>query len=78
MNSKIIITTIKNIDFKENKVIDNSIVETREYDSNMDIFLFEEIKTGRRWKGNLMHVSLYDDLIIKDEEKYKILQMLSK
>lgn len=76
MKSKILITNIKNI--KNNSVVDNSLIVENIYDSDMDIFTFENIKYSNIWKGNLMHVSLYDDLILKNGEKYKILHMLTK
>ncbi len=76
--SKIIITNVKNIDYSIMHVIDNDKVESREYDSDMDIFTFEDTKRNKLRKGNLMSVSLYDDLIVEGDEKFKILRMLSK
>ncbi len=75
MKSTITITPVDNI--KDFGVInkDLNIVET--HDSDMDVFLMEN-KNGKRRMSNLMGVSLYDDLIVKGEVKYKILHMLSK
>jgi hypothetical protein len=78
MQTKITITNINNIDFSENKVIENSKVEKRIFDSYLDSFLFENINTNKQRKDCLMNVSLFDDLIVIEKEKYKILAMLSK
>jgi len=78
MKSQILITNIKNIDFKENKVINNSQIVKQIHDSDMDIFTFENIRTGKQYRGNLMNVSVYDDLILENNEKFKILHMLTK
>ena len=60
------------------KVIDNSKVLEEKYDSDMDVLLLENKNNGHQRMSNLMHVSLYDDLIVKDNEKFKILRMLSR
>jgi len=78
MKSQITITNIKNIDFSTMRVIDESLVETSIYDSDMDVFIFEDIHSQSRRSANLMSVSLYDDLIVKGDEKFKILGMLTK
>ena len=76
MRSTILITTTDNI--KDGAVIDNSKIQKQVHDSCMDVFTFENQKNGKQREDNLMNVSLYDDLIIKDENKFKILHMLSK
>ncbi len=76
MNSTITITPVSNI--KQGTVIDNSLVTSETHDSDMKVFEFYNFKTKTKWMGNLMHVSLYDDLIIKEGVEYKILHMLSK
>lgn len=53
-------------------------IESRSYDSDMDVLLFENKNTGSRRRANLMDVSLYDDIIIEDNDKFKIISMLSK
>lgn len=77
MKSKILITNLDNIDFHNSCVIDNEKILTEVYDSDMDVLIFENIKTNRQRRANLMNVSLYDDLIVREETKYKILRMLS-
>ena len=77
MTSTILITNIQNIDFEKMQVIDNSKVLVEKYDSDIDVFLLENKNNGSQRMSNLMHVSLYDDLIVKDNEKFKILRMLS-
>ena len=78
MKSKITITNVKNIDYQKMEVIDNSKVITKIHDSDMDVFAFyNEIEKKYR-KANLMDVSLYNDLIVENDEQYKILHMLSK
>jgi hypothetical protein len=72
--STITITPISNI---ENfAVINNELITKETYDSDMDVLLMEN-KKGKRRMSNLMSVSLYDDIIIKDDVKYKILHMLT-
>jgi hypothetical protein len=78
MKSKIVYTNIKNIDFNNMKVVDNSQIKTAIYDSYGDVFMFEDINTKKRRKDTLIHVSLFNDLIVIGEEKFKILHMLSK
>ena len=78
MTSTILITNVQNIDFEKMKVIDNSKVLEEKYDSDMDVLLLENKNNGRQRMSNLMQVSLYDDLIVRDNEKFKILRMLSR
>lgn len=78
MTSTILITNVQNIDFEKMKVIDNSKVLEEKYDSDMDVLLLENKNNGRQRMSNLMHVSLFDDLIVKGDEKFKILRMLSR
>ena len=77
MKSKILITNTDNVDFEKSIVIDNNNILTEVYDSDMDIFLFENVNTGKQRRTNLMSVSVYDDLIVREEIKYKILRMLT-
>lgn len=77
MTSTILITNIKNIDFEKMQVIDNSKILEEKYDSDMDVFLLENKNNGKQRMSNLMNVSLFDDLIVKNNEKFKILRMLS-
>ncbi len=74
--STILITPISNI--INNTVVDNSKVIKRTHDSNMDVFTFYNVRNEETRCANLMSVSLYDDLIVEGEEKYKILHMLTK
>ena len=78
MTSKILITNIQNIDFEKMQVIDNSKVLEEKYDSDMDVLLLENKNNGSQRMSNLMNVSLFDDLIVKNNEKFKILRMLSR
>jgi hypothetical protein len=75
MKSTITITPVDNI--KDFAVINNDLNLIETHDSDMDVFLLEN-KNGKRRVSNLMGVSLYDDLIVKGDIKYKILHMLSK
>lgn len=76
MKSTITITPISNI--KDSRVIDNEKITVKTYDSLMDVFLFYNIKNEETRKSNLMDVSLFDDLIVQNDEQYKILHMLTK
>ncbi len=70
MNSTITITPVTNI--KNQRVVDESKIEKRTYDYDMDVLTFYTQAINKTWRGNLVHVSLSDDV------QYKILQMLSK
>ncbi len=76
MKSTIAITPVTNI--KNFAVIDNSKVEKRTYDSDKDNLIFFSTKSDKKRTDTLINVSLYDDLLIEGEVKYKILTMLSK
>ena len=72
---KLYLTSISNIE--NGKVIDDSKVQRRQYNEHSKLD-FEDIKTGKLREDTLMNVSIYDDLIIEDEEKLKILSMFTK
>ena len=76
MKSTILITPVDNI--IDNAVVDNEKVTSGTYDTLMDVFVFYNEKRKEKRRANLMDVSLYEDLIIKDDIQYKILSMLSK
>ena len=70
------ITPVTNI--KDLKVVDESKIEIRTYQTYMDVFVFYNVITQITRRSNLEHVSLYDDLIIEGDVKYKILRMITK
>lgn len=74
--STIIITPVTNI--KDYAVVDNSLVEKRDYHSIMSIFTFYNIVSQSERTSNLMDVSVYDDEIVEKGIHYKILRMLTK
>lgn len=76
MKSTILITPTTNI--KDNRVVDNSKVTKRTYDSDMDDLEFYNQRHQHSRRSNLMSVSLYEDVIVEGDIHYKILQMLSK
>ena len=76
MNSTILITPVSNI--VDNAVVDNSKITKETYDTHMDVFVFFNEKQNQKRRANLLDVSLYDDVIIRNEIHYKILHMLSK
>ena len=76
MKSTILITPTTNI--KDLRVVDDKKVETRTYDSDMDVFTFYNQRHQYTRRSNLMSVSLYEDVIVEGEIHYKILRMLSK
>ena len=78
MISTIIITNVNNIDWATRRVIDAAKIKTRQHDSDLDVFLFENIRTNKQRRSNLMSVSLFDDVIVENKQKYKILNMLTK
>lgn len=76
MNSTILITPTTNI--RNNTVVDESKIEKRICNTLMDVFTFRNVKQNEKRRENLMHVSLFDDVIVEGNTEYKILQMLSK
>lgn len=74
--SIITITPVTNI--KDGRVIDETKIELRTYQTYMDVFVFFNVITQITRKSNLEHVSLYDDLIIEGDVRYKILRMITK
>jgi uncharacterized membrane protein len=78
MISTITITNVNNIDWKSRSVIDAAKIKTRQHDADMDVFTFENIHTTKQRKGNLMQASLFEDVIVENKQKYKILHMLTK
>lgn len=76
MVSTILITPTTNI--KDGRVVDNSKVEKRKYDSDMDVLTFFNEKNEGTRRANLMSVSVFDDVIVEGNTHYKIIQMLSK
>ena len=76
MKSHVLLTPITNI--VSDRAINKKLISEHIYDTNIDSFVFEDINTGKRRRGNLMGVSLDDDVIIIADIKFKILKMLSK
>jgi len=74
--SKIRITPIENI--KGDQIIDESKVLSRTHDTDMDVFTFHDTVHKHTRRSNLMDVSLYDDLIIENGIRYKILTMMTE
>lgn len=77
MKSRITITDINNINWKTRSVIEGTEITEETHDSDMDVFLFEDIDSGRQRRGTLIGVSLMRDLIVRDDKKFKILHMLT-
>jgi hypothetical protein len=76
MNSTITITPIDNI--KNHKVLNEFLITKETYNTHTDELLMKNKKEGEIRLDTLINVSLYDDLIIKDETEYKILSMFTK
>lgn len=76
MKSTILTTPTTNIE--DNHVVDNTKIKESTHDSDMDVFTFYNTKLKTTWKGNLMKVSLFDDVIVEGNTHHKILRMLSK
>jgi len=72
---KLVLTPIFNIE--NGKIIDDLKVQKRQYNEHSKLE-FENIKTKESREDTLINVSIYDDLIIEDEEKLKILSMFTK
>ncbi len=76
MKSTITITPTTNI--KDHRVVDETKIEKRTYDSDMDVFTFYNARHEHTRRSNLMSVSLFEDVIVEGDIQYKILNMLSK
>ena len=74
--SKIIITPSLNI--KDYSVIDNDLVTSEIHDSRDALFTFRNVVKDKTRTGALINVSLYDDVIVRNNIEYKILHMLTK
>ena len=77
-----IITITPTTNIANSAVIDNSLVEVKEYDAHDHTFHFYDIIRKKHRFNALINVSLYDDVIIFDETsgdvQYKILAMKTK
>ncbi len=73
MTSSILITPLDNIE--DGCIVDPGKVTRETHNSKTSPLTFEG-RTGRR-RDTLNHVSLYEDLLIKDDVKYKILHMIT-
>lgn len=76
MRSTITITPLNNI--SNGSVIDNNKITMETHNSDMMTFTVENEKTNDIRRCNLMGVSLYDDVLIINDVKYKILRMLTR
>ncbi len=74
MKIKLTITETNNI--KDYQLIDQKLISIVYYDKS-DELVFEN-NVGELRNDRLINVSLYDDLIILNDKKYKILNMLTK
>lgn len=73
--STITITPVTNIE--NSRVVDNDKVTTETWDS-YDPHTFRNVPSDKTRKDTLIHVSLYDDVIVREKEEFKILHMLTK
>lgn len=76
MKSTITITPITNI--KNYQVVDYSLVQQRTYNSDSDELRFYNVNHKQYRHDTLIHVSLYNDLIVEGDVQYKILAMISR
>lgn len=70
------LTPVSNI--MDDRLIDNTKVIARQFDSLTEPFTFINIHTGEERVGNLMQASLYDDTMVYEGKHYRILKMLTK
>jgi len=70
-------TETSNIDWKENRVIDNDKLEKTviPWEDNIEV---TNGLDGEKKTIKMKTVSLYEHIMLKDGKKYKILHMLSK
>ena len=78
MISTVAVTNVNNIDRKTRHVIDATKIKIRRYDVDLDVLLLENVHTNKQRKANLMSVSLFNDVIVENKQKFKILHMLTK
>lgn len=67
------LTPVSNV--MDSKLIDNTNVIQREFDSYKDAFTFTNINTGHERVDTLINVSLYDDVMTYNDKNYRILHM---
>ncbi len=76
MISTITITPTTNI--KDFEVVNYDLVQERTYNSHTDELRFYNVNHKQYRHDVLIHVSLYNDLIVEGDVQYKILRMISK
>jgi hypothetical protein len=78
MKSTITITNVDNIDHNNGCLFDPTKVETKTYDTCKDPFIFYNVIKKTCEVKTLEHVSLYDDEIVSDGKRFKILHMITE
>lgn len=77
MNATMTITPDCNIDYNAMKVIDEKKISKQTFGWTQEINVYD-LRQGKEEVINVKDVSLYENLLILDGERYKILAMLSK
>jgi len=71
------ITPDANVDYEKNIVKDEKLVSKKKFDTREGIMVFDKVDKEEK-TINVMAVSLYENLLILDGVRYKILNMLTK
>lgn len=74
--SKITITPTSNIE--NSQVVDIKLVTTESHDSRDLKFILRNTINNITRRGDLINVSIYDDVIVRGSNEFKILNMLTK
>lgn len=77
MNSTMTLTPDCNIDYDAMKVIDEKQISKQTFDWTEKINVYD-LREGKEKLINVSGVSVYDNLLILEGERYKILAMFSK
>ena len=71
------VTPDANVDYGKNTVKDEKLVSEKKFDTREGILVFDK-EDGEEKTINVMAVSLYENLLILEGVRYKILNMLTK
>ena len=71
------ITPDANVDYEKNIVKDEKLASKKKFDTREGIMVFDKVDKEEK-TINVMAVSLYENLLILDGVRYKILNMLTK
>lgn len=78
MKMNITYTPVSNVDQQQRCLIDNSLVDTKEFDWDEIVTIKDNSQEGKEKQIPVNQISLYDHELIIEETNYKPLRTLSK